>query len=53
MTRPGALEFLLAVLEAMDDLPPELSRRFAELLKHDHTDRSQAIRQIFEELSGE
>ena len=53
MSRPGALEFLLALLETMEDLPPDLSQRFAELLQKGQTDRSQAIRQLFEDLSGE
>ena len=53
MHRPDAHEFLLALLESMEDLPPDLSRRFAELLRKEETDRSQAIRQLLEDLSSE
>jgi hypothetical protein len=53
MHRPGAHEFLLAVLESMEDLPPDLSRRFAELLKKEEADRPQAIRLLLEDLSSE
>jgi len=53
MHRPSAEEFLRALLEAMDELPPDFARRFEEVLKQDHPDRSQAIRQLFEDLAGE
>lgn len=51
MHRPSAEEFLLALLDTLDDLPPELARRFAELLKKDHADRASAIRQLFEDAA--
>jgi hypothetical protein len=53
MHRPSAEEFLLALLEGLDDLPPELARRLAEVLARPHVDRSQAIRQLFEEFAGD
>ena len=53
MHRPNAEEFLLTLLESLDELPPDLAQRFATLLKKDHVDRSTAIRQLFEELAGE
>lgn len=53
MHRPSAEEFLLTLLETLDDLPPDLARRFAEVLNKDDVDRSPAIRQLFEELAGE
>ncbi len=53
MHRPSAEEFLLTLLETLDGLPPDLARRFAELLKKDHIDRSAAIRQLFEDAAGE
>jgi hypothetical protein len=53
MHRPSAQEFLLDLLTRLDDLPPELSRRFAEVLKKEGGDRSQAIRRLFEELAGD
>jgi hypothetical protein len=53
MQRPSAQEFLLTLLEALEDLPPDLSRRFADLLKEKDQDRAQAIRQLFEELAGD
>jgi hypothetical protein len=53
MHRPSAEEFLLALLETLDGLPPDLARRFAELLKKDDIDRPAAIRQLFEDLGGE
>jgi hypothetical protein len=53
MHRPGAEEFLLTLLETLDELPPDLAQRFAALLKKDHVDRSAAIRQLFEDLAGE
>ena len=53
MHRPSAQEFLQALLETLDDLPPDFARRFEEVLKQEHPDRSQAIRQLFEDLAGE
>ena len=44
MHRPSAQEFLLKLLETMEDLPPDFARRFEEVLKKDEADRSQAIR---------
>ena len=53
MHRPSAEEFLLTLLETLDELPPDLAQRLAALLQKDHVDRSAAIRQLFEELAGE
>jgi hypothetical protein len=53
MYRPSAQEFLQALLEELEDLPPDFARRFEELLKNEHVDRAQAIRQLFEEFAGE
>jgi hypothetical protein len=53
MHRPSADEFLLALLDTLDELPPDLSRRLAELLKRDHVDRASAIRQLFEDVAGD
>ncbi len=53
MPRPSAEEFLLTLLETLDDLPPDLARRFAEVLKMGDEDRSPAIRQLFEDLADE
>jgi hypothetical protein len=53
MHRPSAEEFLLTLLETLDELPPDLARRFAEVLKKDDGDRSSAIRQLFEDVAGE
>jgi hypothetical protein len=53
MHRPSAEEFLLTLLETLDELPPDLAERFAALLKKDNVDRSLAIRQLFEEVAGE
>jgi hypothetical protein len=53
MHRPSAEEFLLTLLETLDELPPDLAERFAALLKKDNVDRSVAIRQLFEEVAGE
>jgi hypothetical protein len=52
MNRPSAQEFLEALLDTLDDLPPDLARRLEEVLKTEQVDRSQAIRQLFEELVG-
>jgi len=51
--RPSAEEFLLTLLETVEELPPDLARRFAELLKKDHPDRASAIRQLFEDVAGD
>jgi hypothetical protein len=53
MHRPSAQEFLQALLETLDDLPADLASRFQEILKNDGADRSQAIRQLFEEVAGD
>ena len=53
MHRPSAQEFLLTLLEALEDLPPDFARRFAELVKKEDGDRAQAIRQLFEEFAGD
>jgi hypothetical protein len=53
MNRPTAEEFLLTLLESLDELPPDLAQRFAALLKKDHGDRSAAIRELFEGVAGE
>ena len=53
MHRPSAEEFLLTLLEALDDVPPDLAARFVMLLKKDQVDRSAAIRQLFEDVAGE
>lgn len=53
MHRPSAEEFLLTLLDTVDDLPPDLAQRFAELLKKEHGDRAAAIRQLFEDVAGD
>ena len=53
MHRPSAEEFLLTLLDTLDELPPDLARRFSELLKRDEGDRSAAIRQLFEDVAGD
>jgi len=53
MQRQNAEEFLLTLLETIEDLPPELARRLGEVLKNGEGDRSQAIRQLFEDAAGE
>jgi hypothetical protein len=53
MHRPSAEEFLLTLLETLDELPPDLAQRFAELLKKEHVDRASAIRQMFEDAAGD
>ena len=53
MHRPSALEFLRALLDTLDDLPPDFTRRVEEILKQEGADRSQALRQLFEELAGD
>jgi hypothetical protein len=52
MHRPSAEEFLLTLLETLDDLPPDLAERFVAVLKQDAGDRSAAIRQLFEDAAG-
>jgi hypothetical protein len=53
MHRPSAEEFLLTLLETLQDLPPDLAGRLAELVKQPDADRAQAIRRLFEELAGD
>ena len=53
MYPPSAQEFLQMLLEALDDLPADFARRFEEILKKEDVDRSQAIRQLFEDVAGE
>ena len=53
MHRPSAEEFLLTLLKALDELPPNLPERFDALLKTEHVDRSAAIRQLLEDVAGE
>ena len=53
MHRPTAQEFLQALLDTLDDLPPDFARRFEEVLTQQHVDRSQALRQLFEEFAGD
>jgi hypothetical protein len=53
MHRPTAEEFLLTLLETLDELPPDLAKRLAAVLKKDDADRSAAIRQLFEDMAGE
>jgi hypothetical protein len=52
MHRPTAEEFLQALLETLDDLPPEFIQRLEGVLKKDTTDRAQAIRELFEDAAG-
>jgi hypothetical protein len=52
MHRPSAEEFLLALLETLEDLPPDFGRRFQDILMKKDGDRSQAIRELFEEFAG-
>ena len=53
MHRPSAKEFLLALLETLDEVPPDLPERFAAVLNKDDGERSVAIRQLFEDAAGE
>jgi hypothetical protein len=53
MSRPSAQEFLQTLLAELEDLPADFARRFEEVLKKEDADRSQAIRQLFEDLAGE
>ncbi len=52
MHRPSADEFLRTLLEALDDLPPDFIQRLEAVLKQDHADRAQAIRELFEDVAG-
>ena len=53
MHRPSAEEFLAEVLQTLEDLPPDLSARLAEVLEQQTPDRAQAIRRLFEEYAGD
>ena len=53
MHRPSAEEFLLTLLETLDELPPDLAERLAAVLKKDDVDRSAALRQLFEDVAGD
>ena len=53
MQRPSAHEFLQALLATLEDLPPDFARRLEEVLKREDVDRSQALRQLFEDFAGE
>jgi hypothetical protein len=53
MHRPNAQEFLQALLETLEDLPPDFARRFEEVLNQKDVDRAQALRQLFEEFAGD
>ena len=53
MHRPNAHEFLQALLDTLEDLPPDFARRFAEILKKNELDRPQAIRLLFEDVAGD
>ena len=43
MHRPSAEEFLLTLLETLDELPPDMAARFADLLKNEHVDRAAPV----------
>ena len=53
MANSSAEEFIQTLLATLDDLPPGFGRRLEEVLKQPHADRSQAIRELFEEFAGE
>lgn len=53
MHRPNAHEFLQALLDTLEDLPPDFARRFEAILKKNEPDRPQAIRLLFEEVAGD
>ena len=53
MHRPNAQEFLQALLDTLEDLPPDFARRFEEILKKNEPDRPQAIRLLFEDVAGD
>ena len=50
---PSADEFLRTLLETLDELPPELAGRLEEVVQKEPVDRSQALRQLFEEFAGD
>ena len=53
MHRPSEEEFLLTLLNAVKDLPPDFAQRLAEILKQQHVDRAEALRRLFEEFAGD
>ena len=53
MHRRSAEEFIRALLETLDDLPPDFIQRLEGVLKRDTTDRAQAIRELFEDAAGD
>jgi hypothetical protein len=53
MHRPSAGEFIQALLETLDDLPPDFIQRLEGVLKKDTTDRAQVIRELFEDAAGD
>jgi hypothetical protein len=53
MPRQSADEFLLTLLDTLDDLPPDFASRFVDTLKRGDEERSQAIRQLFEDAAGD
>jgi metal-responsive CopG/Arc/MetJ family transcriptional regulator len=53
MHRLSAQEFLQTLLETLNDLPSDFARRLEEILKREDLDRSEAIRQLFEDSAGE
>jgi hypothetical protein len=53
MHRPSADEFIRALLETLDDLPPDFIERLEGVLKKDTTDRAQAIKELFEDAAGD
>jgi hypothetical protein len=53
MHRPSAEEFLVTLLETLDELPPDLAERLAAVLKKNDVDRSAALRQLFEDVAGD
>jgi len=53
MHRSSAQEFLLKVLEGLEDLPPDFTRRLAEVLKNPDADRALALRRLFEDFAGD
>jgi hypothetical protein len=53
MHRPSAKEFLQALLDTLPDFPPDLARRLEEVVHKENVDRSQAIRQVFEDFAGD
>jgi len=50
---PSAEEFLLTLLETLDELPPDLAQRLAAVLTKGDVDRSAAIRELFEDVASE